>query len=463
MNIPEHSHSRQGATLVEILMSLIVMGIGLVSVASIFPISMLRSMQATQLTSAALLGAQCEGYVQAFPGLVRNHYDGTNVIPNKEYRAGSVALWRYGLTEQDYALRLPANVVTVIDPIGAHRLLQSSYGTQSVNYFGNDGDQSDNYNFHAVNDGMFMAERLNAGFNLSDPAQVDAAYQMFASGDSWSTSITSKEVAGSGGGNTVTLGESQLSSDLQAYQEALAAGTPGRIVIFTVNGKQSYTAPLQAAQINYATRVITLANNIPNNGLYAGIPEVRLELYEPRYTCLITIRRRLSSLGAGGMPGNIGVDDDGNSAIDGYDDTMPPDGIIDRIDRNEVAWPGSDDVLMTQTANLVVFYRREFTPLAEQVYEASSIPDFPQQIIVRWRGDNTDLKPKLKAGNWLFDSHNGDWYRIETIMIEEQSAGNPRNSVNNREAVLSLDRPLRANVMYVIAPDRVVEVFDFAL
>lgn len=142
---------------------------------------------------------------------------------------------------------------------------------------------------------------------------------------------------------------------------------------------------------------------------------------------------------------------------------MPPDGIIDRIDRNEVAWPGSDDVLMTQTANLVVFYRREFTPLAEQVYEASSIPDFPQQIIVRWRGDNTDLKPKLKAGNWLFDSHNGDWYRIETIMIEEQSAGNPRNSVNNREAVLSLDRPLRANVMYVIAPDRVVEVFDFAL
>ena len=52
--------ARRGATLVEVLMSLMVMGIGIVSVVTMFPIAALRSIQATQLTNAKMLRKNAE-------------------------------------------------------------------------------------------------------------------------------------------------------------------------------------------------------------------------------------------------------------------------------------------------------------------------------------------------------------------------------------------------------------------
>jgi prepilin-type N-terminal cleavage/methylation domain-containing protein len=46
---------RSGVTLTEVLMSLMIMSIGISAVAVLFPISVLRSVQATQLTNAAIL------------------------------------------------------------------------------------------------------------------------------------------------------------------------------------------------------------------------------------------------------------------------------------------------------------------------------------------------------------------------------------------------------------------------
>ena len=51
---------RRGVTLTEVLMSLMIMSIGISSVAVLFPLSMLRSLQATQLTNAALLKMNVE-------------------------------------------------------------------------------------------------------------------------------------------------------------------------------------------------------------------------------------------------------------------------------------------------------------------------------------------------------------------------------------------------------------------
>jgi hypothetical protein len=51
---------RTGATLTEVLMSLLIMSVGIVSVITIFPISLLRSIQATQLTNARLLRTNTE-------------------------------------------------------------------------------------------------------------------------------------------------------------------------------------------------------------------------------------------------------------------------------------------------------------------------------------------------------------------------------------------------------------------
>ena len=64
MNTPNEVIKRSGVTLTEVLMSLMIMSIGISAVAVLFPISVLRSVQATQLTNAAILkrNAQALGY-----------------------------------------------------------------------------------------------------------------------------------------------------------------------------------------------------------------------------------------------------------------------------------------------------------------------------------------------------------------------------------------------------------------
>ncbi len=62
--------SRTGVTLTEVLMSLMIMSIGVSAVAVLFPISVLRSVQATQLTNAAILEENARTLVEMKPELV---------------------------------------------------------------------------------------------------------------------------------------------------------------------------------------------------------------------------------------------------------------------------------------------------------------------------------------------------------------------------------------------------------
>lgn len=66
---------RAGVTLTEVLMSLMIMGIGITSVATLFPISAVRSAQATKNTNAAILKYNVEGILESRPWLV---YDPNN-------------------------------------------------------------------------------------------------------------------------------------------------------------------------------------------------------------------------------------------------------------------------------------------------------------------------------------------------------------------------------------------------
>jgi len=59
-----HSHpARGGATLTEVLMAVMLSGIGIVTLAVLFPISILRSIQATQLTNATILRYNAESVI----------------------------------------------------------------------------------------------------------------------------------------------------------------------------------------------------------------------------------------------------------------------------------------------------------------------------------------------------------------------------------------------------------------
>ncbi len=73
------SAPRGGVTLVEVLMSLLVVGVGLVSVAVLFPLSILRTIEATQLTSATMVRYNAEELIDAFPAIVFNPDGDTDV------------------------------------------------------------------------------------------------------------------------------------------------------------------------------------------------------------------------------------------------------------------------------------------------------------------------------------------------------------------------------------------------
>ncbi len=62
-----HHQFRRGVTLSEVLVSLLVMSIGVIAVATLFPLSVLRTVQATQLTNAAQLRYNFEGMAGARP------------------------------------------------------------------------------------------------------------------------------------------------------------------------------------------------------------------------------------------------------------------------------------------------------------------------------------------------------------------------------------------------------------
>jgi len=440
---PRSGSIRLGATLVEILMSLMVMSIGLVSVASLFPISMMRSIQATQLTNAALLNYQCEDYTRAFPWLVYGHFNGTTTIANFEMTPQGTTLARFNFADAtEFRRALPMKFVSVIDPIGAY------YATSGANRFGQDP-----HTLHSAQSFNFQAARTNAGFDLSDQDQVNQAFSMFASTDSWSESAVSNEVTKTSS-TEVDLIDIAV-SDLDAYAEAInpsLGNLTGRAIVYDRTGKQSHVSLVSL--IDSGNQRVTLAKALPSNGMYDAIPEVRLELLEPRYTCLITVRRQLMNLGPDGTPGEHNVDDDGDSSNDNFP---------------EIGWPATDDEVRNLGANLVVFFRRDFSPFGEQVYEAGNLikgnnaANGTQPITIRWDGDKADSRPRLQSGGWAFDSANGYWYQITSVLVEDRAATDQFNgSISNmREAVVLLDRPPEASGRYLMVPERVVEVFDF--
>ncbi|WP_237226755.1 hypothetical protein [Rubinisphaera sp. JC750] len=446
---PSPAAPHAGATLVEILMSLMVMSIGLVSVASLFPISMMRSIQATQLTNAALLEFSCEDYIRAFPQLSYAHYNGSRTVANFEMSPDGTTLRRFDIgSPAQFVRALPMKFVAVVDPLGA------SYAATGANRFGQDP-----FNLHSTQDFNFQAARLNAGFDFSSNLQRQQAFTMFSSNDSWTESFVSNEVTDMGSG---VLRLADVSSgDLEAFRDAIAAGTnlTGRAIVYDRTGKQSHVSLVTG--VTLGTREVALAKPVPNNGMYAAIPEVRLELLEPRYTCLITIRRQLMNLGPGGLPGEDGVDDDNRDG-----DNNPATGADDFY---EIGWPGTDDEVRNLGADLVVFFRRDFSPFGEQVYEAgnlvkgSNAPNGTQPITIRWDGGNPESRPRLQNGGWVFDPTNGFWYQITSVLIENQPANDQFNGAitNMREAVILLDRPPEASGRYLMVPERVVEVFDF--
>ncbi len=258
--------TRGGVTLIEVLMSLLVMGVGVTAVATLFPMSVLRAVQGTQLTNAALLRYNAEAMMDVNRGLVLNP-DGDVYHPISNPTAISE---HYSKTY-------------IVDPLGYYDV------TGQQNNFGNGGTKS--------------LTRF-PGFNTTIFTRTDAA-NLVISPDSWVTKV--KDIADASvtpSSTSVTLTDTD--AETVASFKPTAARPPMRVVMSNLAGNKSITriiSDTSGKTISWVdedtngNRLIDAGEDTDGNGLLqVGLPtgfqvgEVRVEAKETRYTWLLTVK-----------------------------------------------------------------------------------------------------------------------------------------------------------------------------
>lgn len=247
-------HARVATTLMEVLMALMVMSIGIVSVASLFPLAILRSIQASQLTNAALLRYEAEDKIDMFEDMLPDGDD----FPTPR-RVGDRRRF-------------------VIDPLG--------YWTTQADDPGNEGQWKG------------TITRLNAGMgqNLANNA--------IPSADSWVREF--QGLPASNTGSVITFPNKAIDAlrTLETIVTArIGSGTAAnpenpdiqaRLVLLSENGRSAVTREVSdTANINTGARTVTLDTALPSDGRFDSISEVYIETYEQRYSFLFTVRSTL--------------------------------------------------------------------------------------------------------------------------------------------------------------------------
>lgn len=271
--IPPAWHSRgdrSGTTLSEVLISLLIMGIGVLSVATLFPIAVLRTVQATQLTNATILRKDVEQALAMYPQLV---FDPDFHFANVPYN--------------NFVGEPNGNLTYIIDPVGwnAPQLAtqQATFGT---------------------------IPRWHAGFET--PALAKGIGYL---PDSWIQKIrvtptATSTVVNAGptiGTTTITL-PANTGADLQALDDgttgSVRSGVPARLVLLSPDRRKAATRILSPGDISYTTQTIVMTGNplgmdmwvdannngAPDTGEFP-IGEVRIEEYSQRYSWLLTVRK----------------------------------------------------------------------------------------------------------------------------------------------------------------------------
>ena len=361
-----------GVTLTEVLMAMLIMSIGVVSVATLFPISVLRTVEATHLTNATLLRYNAESRIamsrnsETFSVLnvdraYGNHY---LIDPLRSFMMdGPFGALGAGATPKVLGVGATPATLPIVLPDDTHFFQRTP----------------------TVPDDEF-------GIVLASEAA-----EIVSLPDSWVThAIATPAVIGP---NTITL---PAETDLTSVPAVPATLTPpavstavdpvvvSRVVFFDQTSRTSQVRSI--TDINTTTNVITWDSSQPlPAGLAVG--EVWVQSHDRRYTWMLTVRRLgrrasvdvvtfsnrafspedevaypgtlIQAVGFDGVPGDVG-DDDSDDLFEnrtemgtaGSDDQFGADGLpgharfdddfdgldeTDDADVDETGWPGTDD------------------------------------------------------------------------------------------------------------------------
>ena len=410
---------RAGVTLSEVLMSLLIMGIGVVSLATLFPISTLRTLEATNLTRATVLRYNAEGIIRSFPQMVHNP-DGN---PNTNEGGRSYIVDPLGWFVQHDTQGQPApGVVQAVRDRFTHNRPTSVTLPLAV-------DANNN----------LLADRFLGDF-ANQPLlfrNADTARSICSLPDTFTRQAEGFAVPGSATPTSVTFpSEVDLTTVHDMVQAAITGGAvatdpvPGlRITVSDFTGHFSDVRTIVADPTNTSGSTIVFIPALSNRVLNPDVGFLRIESEAAGYTWMLTVRKRFDgtanvdivtfykrdfskvaeqvyvggfrmfTLGADGAPGVQGVDDDG---INGTDDP------------GEIGYLTSDD-----------------------------LPN--NRVIVDWTPSLYATKPErppIKRGGYLLDKHNMLWYRIRGVEpFIDPATGN----VVKTAAVVVLEDNIRRN------------------
>jgi prepilin-type N-terminal cleavage/methylation domain-containing protein len=298
----DQNRTRCGVTLIEVLMSMMIMAIGVSLVMALFPISAIRTAQATKMTNAAVLKYNVESVVERQPHLL---FD-----PNGDYQFLSGDL--PDLLEH---VSSPRERNYIVDPNGyfAHADAGATFGVDPPNtpYVGGDPtylvadrgfcDYFGNKKLNNVTpltpfttlpryDGGVRAAYFNSGVvigtSLNNRALRQVASRISGLGDGWSTEIdafadeTTPIVVGNAG---VLLSEDFNLADfptsitdtpgydgLEPPSNLVADPELSRITVFSVNGRfsQSYVLTAVTGSGANAGRQCLWSEDVNLNGTF---------------------------------------------------------------------------------------------------------------------------------------------------------------------------------------------------
>ena len=393
---------RRGSTLTEVLVALMIMSIGLVSLATLFPLATLRAAKAVQMTAATDLRYNADTLLTMYPQMILDpDLDGTPDLPG------------FNQSSRNW----------VIDPIGYQAALDSN----QQNKVRLDPNQIAYADFYGL-EGNFASRWVrrypfNRGLNR-------ALAEDFGAMPDTVNILAERTVTGAIGGATeIVLPAGMLNSV-----------TPRRITFFSADGRTSVSREITRFE-TLANRVLWTEDTNGNGQLDPGedsnlnggldlhplppnfvVTSIRLEAPEVRYSWLLTIRRVISGLAE--------VD-----VVVYFRRSLPAD--PDDAKSDERLYPVVTTATIGGKQQLVGFLQG--SPVIEVEYGA--------------------VRPAIKKGGFLFDAGNARWYRITNILADNGS----RVSLQiDPPAILSSPRDNNGNVVgnLVMFPKGVVEVFS---
>jgi hypothetical protein len=345
---------RSGTTLTEVLMSMMILSIGVLSLASLFPIGILSSVRATQLTHAVTLKHNVANRIDLDPGLILDPDRNYSPLPN------------------------PNNLHYIVDPLGSVRFAdldgngvidcgEDLNGNRRLDP-GEDADNDNQLDFGEVvppfgwvdangngifdNGESFIVDRWHAGYR-----SLSQAEDLVALPDSWTelatgapeTFLTPRKVRGAQSMD-LTAARSIATTNQQGPQ------VPLQIMLVDQRNGQSHSSRINSV----VGQNIEWDRALPTAAMH-NIDEIRVQQQELKYTCLFTVRR------------------EGNG---------------------------------TASVDVVVFLRRSFNLDDERPVRCSTGFRYGKQSITV---TNVPVDMSVRPGGYVLDTQNLRWYQIASV------------------------------------------------